>query len=133
VLAKENEKPAKMLATVDTIVFSDWLNQQLIMRGWSQADLSKAAGISRASITNVLTGTRQPGPDLCNAIAQAFKIPPEDVFRAAGLLPPKKEDAPGLAEWMHLYMNATPSQREEMLDYARFKARQDRNRPAENS
>lgn len=30
---------------------------------------------------------RQVGPDLAQAIAGAFKLPPEDVYRAAGLLP----------------------------------------------
>jgi len=36
----------------------------------------------------VMTGQRQPGPDFCNGVARALRIPPERIFRLAGLLPP---------------------------------------------
>ncbi len=67
--------------------FSDWLVIQLNDKGWSQAELSRQAGVSRAAISAVIVGTRNPGNDLCEAIARALKLPPETVFRAAGILP----------------------------------------------
>lgn len=36
----------------------------------------------------VMTEQRNPGPDFCNNIARALNVPPERVFRLAGLLPP---------------------------------------------
>lgn len=58
------------------------------------------------------------------AISKALNVPAETVYRAAGLLPNKPEDPPGFAEWVHLFLNADEDQREEMLEYARFKAQQ---------
>ena len=37
----------------------------------------------------VLSGTTNPGLDFCRGIARAFKLPLEDVFRLAGILPVK--------------------------------------------
>lgn len=38
-------------------------------------------------ISHLINGTRLPGPDALIAIAEALKLPPEFVFRKAGLLP----------------------------------------------
>lgn len=78
--------------------FSEWLENQLKIRGWTQADLVKASRVTSAQISRILNGTRDPGPDVCNAIARALVIPPETVFRAAGLLPPALSSNPTLEE-----------------------------------
>lgn len=36
-----------------------------------------------------MNGKRSPGEDTCKAISRAFGIPPEEVFRAAGILDPQ--------------------------------------------
>jgi len=71
--------------------FIKWLNEEMALRGWNQAELARKAGVSRAAISNILSSMRTPGPDLCGAIAQAFQIAPEVVFRKAGLLPESAE------------------------------------------
>lgn len=68
--------------------FSEWLKKQLKKSGMSQSELARAAGVTRAAINGIVTGARGPGTDLCNGIAKALKLPPEEVHRAAGLLPP---------------------------------------------
>jgi len=72
-------------------LFSDWLIIQLNERGWSQAELARQAGVTRSAISAVIVGTRSAGNELCEAIAHAFKLPPETVFRAAGILPKNHE------------------------------------------
>lgn len=72
-----------MMLIVETF-FSDWLLKEMNARTWSQADLARAAGLSRTAVSNVLSQQRQPGPEFCVAIAQAFGYPPEVIFRAAG-------------------------------------------------
>lgn len=67
--------------------FGEWLQTELDNRNWKQADLSRATGLDTAVISNLRNGKRGPGEDTCTAIATAFHLPPEVVFRAAGLLP----------------------------------------------
>lgn len=107
--------------------FSDWLQEELNRRGWSQADLVRASGISKGTVSRLISGTRSIGIDVCQALAQAFHLPPEDVLRIAGLLPDKPEEPPGLGEWIQRYLDATEDQRQEMLEYARFKTRRKNN------
>lgn len=80
--------------TVVNTIFIDWLNNKLTEKGWTQADLSKRAQVSTAMISSVLSGRREPGINFCNSIASVLRVPPEDVYRLAGLLPsePEPED-----------------------------------------
>ena len=103
-----------------TISFKDWLAKQLKDQGWSQADLAKKAGISRGTVTNLLSGNRQPGPDACTAIAYAFKISPTTVFRKAGLLPPTAQDE-YIEKIMHNVSQMTEDEKEELFQYILMK------------
>ncbi len=110
--------------------FSEWLVDELKQREWSNADLAKAAGISRGSVTNIISGIRSPGTDICEAIARAFKIPPEVVYRHAGLLPPALEPDEKRQELVHLFELMNDNNREDTIDYARMKLqKQEREKP----
>lgn len=67
--------------------FGDWLQKQLYDKGWRQAELARRASITDATLSRIMTGTRQVGPDVANSLARALGEPPERVFREAGLLP----------------------------------------------
>lgn len=67
--------------------FTNWLEEELQKREWKPAYLAHKAGISRGALSNILSGLRRPGHEVLNAIAQALSIPPEIVFRQAGILP----------------------------------------------
>ncbi len=69
--------------------FAEWLREELRNRDWSQSDLSRRSGVSTAQITRVLSGERGIGEATCKSLARALHLPPEEVFRKAGLLPPK--------------------------------------------
>jgi transcriptional regulator with XRE-family HTH domain len=101
--------------------FIMWLEKEMKDRNWKQADLARAANLDSSVVSMLLNGRRKPGEVTCNAIARAFDIPPEDVFRAAGILPPNREKPPGLEEWIYLYVTASEPERQEMLEYAHFK------------
>jgi transcriptional regulator with XRE-family HTH domain len=81
--------------------FPDWLQSELDKRQWSQADLAYSAGISRAVVNKLLNRRTYPQPDTLQAIARAFKIPVETVYRAAGLLPQESEVDTFAAEIIH--------------------------------
>lgn len=69
--------------------FGEWVQAELNSRGWDQAELARRSRISDAHISRLVTGGRTPGQEAAKAIARAFRLPPEDVLRHAGILPPK--------------------------------------------
>lgn len=76
-----------MSANSDT--FSQWLNTELTDRGWSFRELSRRSGISTTHISEMANDRRAVGFDSCVSIARAFGLPPEQVLRRAGKLPPQ--------------------------------------------
>ena len=112
--------------------FSLWLKQQLESRGWKQSDLARASHLNTAVISNLINKKRGPGYDSCNAIAKAFKLPPEIVFRAAGLLPQKIDTNPTTEEFVYLVDQMSLEEQEELLAFARFKFNQ-RGRDKQNT
>lgn len=66
--------------------FGKWLQDELEKRGWGQAELSRRSGIPTGHLSRVVNGSRNPGPELCISIAEAFGIPREEVFQARGWL-----------------------------------------------
>jgi transcriptional regulator with XRE-family HTH domain len=114
-----NTKYGTMLSMVDNL-FSEWLLNEIKKRNINQSELAKLAKVSRGAISHLINGTRQPGSDICEALASALKIPPETVFRAAGLLPPLPPHTEHQEKLNYLY-NQLPDDRKEMLiEYAQF-------------
>lgn len=72
--------------------FNTWLTNELKRREWKPADLAHRAGLGSGSLSNILSGNRRPGPDICVAIATAMGEDPVNVFRQAGLLPDAAEN-----------------------------------------
>lgn len=104
--------------------FVDWLLDELNKRSMSQADLARMSSITPAQISRIISGQRKPGEEALSSIARAFKLPPETVFRAAGLLPDEKPDNYLTVEANFLMSLLTPQQREEAIRYIRYLASQ---------
>lgn len=101
--------------------FSNWLFEQMNLRAWSQADLSRASGLNRQVISNYINIRRtNPEPDALIAIANAFKISPITVFRKAGLLP-EGGDQVSFEDWQHLIAQLTEEEQEEMREIITLK------------
>ncbi len=110
--------------------FGDWLLKELEHRNWSQSDLVKAAGISRGTLSNIISGTRGIGEKSLIAIANALNISPITLFRKAGLLPEAGELV-AFDDWQHLLAQLSHEEQEEMRQIAVMKI--ERNRKAEKS
>ncbi|HLO15263.1 MAG TPA: helix-turn-helix transcriptional regulator [Anaerolineales bacterium] len=80
-------------------------------RGWSQSDCARAADLNRAVINKLLNGKSRPQPFTLVAIARAFKIPIETVYRAAGLLPPSADGDDSTEELVHIFKSIQSPQR----------------------
>ncbi len=81
--------------------FKAWLLEEMTKRNWSQSDLARSAVLNRAVINKLLNGQSTPRPATLEAIARAFKMPTESVYRVAGLLPEIPENESSLEELMH--------------------------------
>jgi transcriptional regulator with XRE-family HTH domain len=91
--------------------FSEWLQLELDRRGWSQSDCARSANLNRAVINKLLNGKSRPQPSTLAAIARAFKIPVEIVYRAAGLLPSNTDHDDSTQELMHIVKSIQSPQR----------------------
>ena len=67
--------------------FGEWLLNELREKEISQSELSRRTGISTGAISDVISGRRNVGPDIARRVAEALRVPVEESYRAAGLLP----------------------------------------------
>lgn len=100
-----------MRRKINVTEFSSWLLRILEEKGLNQSELARQAGLSRAAISDIISGRRGIGKNAAKQIARALKMPPEQVFRAAGILPPDPKDDPWIEETMHKLDQLKPAQR----------------------
>lgn len=102
--------------------FAVWLKAELDSHGWTQSDLSRMSGLSTGAISNVISGQRKPGVDFVLAVARTLRVSPEDLYRRAGLLPPKPELAasPIANEVLDVLRRLPPEKQQEALNYVRY-------------
>lgn len=99
--------------------FSDWLTSQMRERNISPAELSRLIKKDQSVVSRLLNSERSPANETLEAIARALKLPPEIVFRAAGILPPKAEDDEWVEKQSHKMRLLSSSNRviaEKILD-----------------
>lgn len=95
------------------ITFSNWLTEKMRERNWSQSDLARASGLTRQAISYYLSEkSKQPDEFALQRIAKALKMPPEPVYRAAGLLPASADEDPWVEEMDHKLRQLSPSLRD---------------------
>jgi len=85
--------------------FTDWLEQQMLRRGWTVSELARRADLKPASLSRILNGTRDAGLDACIGIAKALGISVDAVVRKAypHKLPPLTEDQTDAKELLHYF------------------------------
>jgi transcriptional regulator with XRE-family HTH domain len=106
----------------NNIIFSEWLNEQLKARNWTQAQLAKSAGLGRAVINKIINQfNKHPDPQTCVSIARALKLSPITVFRAAGLLPEEPARVAELDDLAEILPQLSAEGREEVLAFAQMK------------
>jgi len=75
--------------------FWDWAEEELERRNLTWYAVERKAGLSSGAISKRVDAQR-PTETTCTAIAQVFGVPPEWVFRKAGILPragdPRRQD-----------------------------------------
>lgn len=99
--------------------FSAWLQQEIAKRGWDQAELARRSKITPGQVSHILSGDRKPGSTACRGIARALQLPPEEVFRHAGLLPMAHKTPEGIEELQFYYREMNAEDRKRLLMIAR--------------
>lgn len=107
-------KFARVNKFTQTEIFLTWLDNELTKRSWNRAYLAERASISQSTLSMIGKRERNPGPDLCLSIAKALDIPPEIVFRKAGLLPQVPDNQENLEEFREILNHLTPEETEEL-------------------
>jgi transcriptional regulator with XRE-family HTH domain len=102
--------------------FGEWLRKELDRRKISQKELADLSGITPAQISRVISGTRGPGTDLIQSIARALNLPPEEVYRAAGLLPPTTNPSPLDRLIIHLMSTLPEEEKQDVIKYIQLRA-----------
>lgn len=78
----------------------------------SPAQLSRLTRKDQGVISRILSGERNPSNETLESIARALKLPTEEVFRVAGVLPPKPDSDPWVEEMDHLLSEIKEEDRE---------------------
>lgn len=105
--------------------FGDWLETEIQERGWTMSEMARRCDVSQPAISRVVSGERGAGPELCRAIAHAFDMPEEKVFRIAGLLSelPTPDEDFTFAQVYDMMKHLTPEERLEIMEYVQWRYR----------
>lgn len=75
-----------MMSHVDTNL-AVWINNEAKQRGWSLRQVARRSGISHSTVSRLANAEIRATAETCRALALAFGISAEDLFRIADLLP----------------------------------------------
>jgi len=95
--------------------FIQWLQEQLEEHGWGQAELARRGGITRSQISRLLSGERQPTATTCRAIARAFHMPVDEVFRKAAILPRNRRVPDDFEELQHYFLELSDEDQQRVI------------------
>jgi transcriptional regulator with XRE-family HTH domain len=95
--------------------FGKWLLEELEDRRWSMREFARRCGVSESTISRVVSGKRNPSSELCRRMAKVLHLPPERIFREAGLLPPASDESPGIKEALYLFRQLPEDERLRIL------------------
>lgn len=89
----------------------------------TQSDLSRKSGLSRAAISALINGTRGPGIESCQKIARALGLPLDEVYRAAGLMPPAPDKNELIERISHEIDSLPKDEQESIEEYIKLRIR----------
>lgn len=97
--------------------FGEWLKSEIKIRNISQKELADISGVTPAQISRAISGSRGLGTDTLLAIARALRVSPEEVFRRAGVLPPRPNQDEQDASILERTSRMTPAQKRAVLAF----------------
>lgn len=101
--------------------FSSWIKENMDERGWSQADLVRASGLSKQAISYYMNKSRYPSIEAVIAICKAFTLPLTAGLVALGVLEPPKDKDKLAEEAENLFEDLDPDDKTEVLSFMRYR------------
>ena len=102
--------------------FPNWLLGQLERRGWNQSALAARAHVTRTTVSDYINGKRRNyDKTVLVNVAEAFGIPVEEVFVAAGVFQPKPGYNVLALEGLHILQQLEGEELEDAIRYLRLR------------
>ena len=92
--------------------FIQFIKAKLQEKGWKQADLSRATGLTSPAISRILTKGATPSIHTIRLFGEALDVPAEDLFRLLRILPKTAEPTSNLKELEYHFTQLTPDRQE---------------------
>lgn len=92
--------------------FIRFVKAKLQEKGWKQADLSRATGLTSPAISRILTKGATPSINTIRLFGQALDVPTEQLLRLAGILPKTIEPSDNLKELEYHFTQLPPERQE---------------------
>lgn len=97
--------------------FGDWLNERMMQKNISLADLSRATGRSSAHLSRLISGRRFASIETFRRLAIALDCSLDDVLEAAGILDSGEELEYANRKILSLLRRLSQAQRRKILEY----------------
>ena len=98
-------------------------------KGLRAADLARRAGLSRATVSNMIHGRREGTPESLSAIADALGIPREELYRDAGYLSKEEKHNEQIERIVYRLKKLDPEHLEMFENMANSMTPNDNNKP----
>ncbi len=95
--------------------FWSWVDKEINVRELSYHRIERQAGLANATISKPARNQTSPSPTVCQAIAVAFGLSIEEVYRRAGLLPPLPPEVAEEKEAVRILRSMSAQQRAYVL------------------
>lgn len=101
--------------------FGEWLKVQLIEQDMTQSELAVRIGVQPPQVSRLISGEREATPETLIKIADALRMSRQQVFRAAGLLPPDPDANKMIEKILHEVQDMPEIDQQEVLAFIRMK------------
>lgn len=95
------------------------LNEEMKRRNMGVRQAAAAIGTSHPTLIRALAGEKVSF-EFAVQLSQFLRIPPDQVFRLAGLLPPVLERTEQTDRLLYLFNQLDPDKKQDLLGYAEF-------------
>jgi transcriptional regulator with XRE-family HTH domain len=109
-----------MTTVANKVDFQDWLQTLLDEMGWGQSELASKAGVDRQIVHGWLKLGKKPSEENLQRIAKAFDVPPETVYRAAGMKLSPATLPPDIQQAAHEMEDLAGQDRAEVIAYIKM-------------
>lgn len=101
--------------------FGQWLDLQLQERHITQSEFASMIGVYPSQISRIISGQRNPTNEMLIKMADALRIPREEIFQVAGLIPLATEAEKLKKQILYEVNDMSEQDQQEVLAFIRMK------------